>query len=167
MRNTSKPSGINSVPPPRPGSGPIEIVDHYLAGYEREFREARRTVKRRASRVTITTSILTGLVAVLGSVSAVLANDLASGLLAVATTATSATVAVLLAWNDHFHHRELWIQRSEILAEINSLQRRFAARATLPWYRRRSKDAQAQAALRELEGILGRDLATWTRIQSR
>ncbi|MEV8168838.1 SLATT domain-containing protein [Microbacterium paraoxydans] len=167
MRKNSAPSGIDSVPPPPSGSSLSQIVDHYLDGYERQFRKARRTVKRRASGVTIAASILTGLVAVLGSISAVLATDWWSGGLAVATTLTSATVTVLTAWNDHFRHRELWIQRSAVLAQINELRRSFAARAISPWYRRTSTRAEARAVLAELNKILRQDLETWTKIQSR
>ncbi len=167
MRKSSAPSGIDSVPPPPPGSSASQIVDHYLGGYESHFKRARRTVKRRASGVTIAASTLTGLVAVLGSISAVLATDWLSGGLAVATTLSSATVAVLLAWNDHFHHRELWIQRSAVLAQINELRREFAARTTLPWYRRASTRAEARAVLADLNKILREDLETWNKIQSR
>ncbi|WP_146115204.1 SLATT domain-containing protein [Microbacterium sp. MYb66] len=167
MAKDSAPSGIDSVPPPSPGLSPSQIVEHYLDGYEQNFKRARRTVKRRASSVTIAASLLTGVVAVLGSISAVLATDWWSGGVAVATTLTSATVAVLLAWNDHFHHRELWIQRSAVLAQINDLRRGFAARKTRPWYRRATERAEANAALETLGDILREDLETWTRIQGR
>jgi hypothetical protein len=167
MGKNSVPSGIDSVEPPPFGSSPSQIVEHYLAGYEKHFKRARRTVKRRASGVTIAASVLTGAVAVLGSISAVLATDWWSGGIAVATTLLSAAVAVLLAWNDHFRHRELWIQRSAVLSQINDLRRGFAARTTLPWYRRGSAHAEARAALGELNDILRQDLATWTKIQGR
>lgn len=167
MAKGSMPSGIDSVPPPPDGSSPSQIVEHYLAGYEQHFRRARRTVKRRSSGVTIAASVLTGVVAVLGSISAVLATDWWSGGVAVLTTLASATVAVLLAWNDHFHHRELWIQRSAVLAEINALRRGFAARKTAPWYQRVTTRAEASAALKELDEILRQDIETWSKIQSR
>jgi len=167
MIEDSAPSGIDSVPPPPPGSSPSQIVEHYLDGYEQHFKRARRTVKRRASGVTVAASILTGAVAVLGSISAVLATDWWSGGLAVATTLASAAVTVLLAWNDHFHHRELWMQRSTVLAQINELRRSFAARTTRPWYKRGSDRAEASAALDGLGEILRQDLETWITIQSR
>lgn len=167
MAKQIAPSGIDSVSPPPPGLSPYQIVEHYLNGYELHFKRARRTVKRRASRVTIVVSLLTGLVAVLGSVSAVLAADFWSGVVAILTTLASATVAVLLAWNDHFHHRELWIQRSAVLAQINDLRRRFAARTTRPWYERRSERVEASAALKDLAEILREDLESWTLIQRR
>ncbi|GAA1780761.1 hypothetical protein GCM10009748_12740 [Agromyces lapidis] len=132
MVRASEPSGIDSVPLPPGGSTPTELVEHYLAGYEAQYKKARRTAKRRASRVTIAVAVLTGGVAVLGAVSAVLSDDVTSGVLAVATTLTSAVIAVLLAWNDHSHHRELWVQRSTVLAELNGLRRRFLLRSSLP-----------------------------------
>ncbi len=166
VRDTT-PSGIDSVLPPPPGSSPSQIVEHYLGGYELQFKRARRTVKRRASAVTIAVSVLNGVVAVFGSISAVLATDWWSGGVAIATTLTSATVAVLLAWNDHFHHRELWIQRSTVLARMNDLRRTYAARAVSPWYGRRSERAEASVALQRLEEILHEDLETWTKIQGK
>lgn len=167
MAKSSEPSGINSVEPPPPGSSPAQTVEHYLAGYEAQFKRARRTVKRRASGVTIWASILTGVVAVFGSISAVLSTDWISAAVAIATTVVSAAVAVLLAWNDHFHHRELWIQRSEVLAEINVLRRRFAMRSSLPWYMRRAEDRDAVATLEALNEVLQEDLKSWKRIQNR
>ena len=167
MRKASQPSGIDSVSPPEPGASPTEIAEHYLAKYEDQFKAARRTVKRRASGVTISASVMTGLVAVLGAISAVLAGDALSIAVAIATTLLSATVSVLLAWNDHFHHRELWIQRSAVLAELNELRRDYASRTTRPWYRRRRERAEAAMALNELSAILRRDLESWKRIQGR
>lgn len=167
MANPSEPSGINSVEPPPAGSSPAQTVEHYLAGYEAQFKRARRTVKRRASRVTIWASILTGLIAVLGSISAVLSTDWISAAVAIATTLVSSVVAALLAWNDHFHHRELWIQRSEVLAEINVLRRRFAMRSSLPRHMRRAEDRDAVATLEALNEVLQNDLESWKRIQNR
>lgn len=165
MRNPSRPSGIDSVSPPTPGSSPSSVADHYITQYELQFKRARRTVKRRASGVTIAASILTGSVAVLGAVSAVLAGDGLSIAVALLTTALSSTVTVLLAWNDHFHHRELWIQRSNVLAEINELRRSYSAREALPWPARRSERVAARDALDQLNAILRRDLESWRRIQ--
>ncbi|QHC64572.1 SLATT domain-containing protein [Rathayibacter festucae] len=165
MSDQSEPSGIDSVGPPPAGSTPAETVEHYLSGYEAEFKKARRTVKRRSSAVTIAASVLTGLVAVLGCISAVLATDWISGGVAVGTTLSSATIAVLLAWNEHFHHRELWIQRSAVLADVNSVRRRFAARSARPWYKRRTEAVDSKEALDELDSILKDDIRTWTSIQ--
>lgn len=167
MGRKSEPSGIDSVGPPPLGSSPADIAEHYLRGYEEQFKKARRTVKRRASGVTIAASILTGVVAALGSLSAVLASDWISGGLAVLTTITSAAIAVLLAWNEHFHHRELWIQRSAILAEINEQRREFTARRTLRWPARRSLRVESHSAMEQLTETLRRDLVEWTTIQGR
>ncbi|MFG6445855.1 hypothetical protein ACFXQA_11360 [Microbacterium sp. P07] len=96
-----------------------------------------------------------------------MATDWFSATIAIATTTVSAAIAVLLAWNDHFHHRDLWIQRSEVLGEINVVRRRFAMRSSLPWYLRRPADAEAVAALQELKDALTQDLQSWKRIQGR
>ncbi len=117
--------------------------------------------------MTVAIAILTGALAVLGSIGALLSADWLSASIAIATTVISATVSVLLAWNDHFHHRELWIQRSTVLAEINSLHRRYAVNSKQPWYMRRAANTEAAITLRKLDKILERDLESWTQIQTR
>lgn len=115
-------SGVRSPEPPAADLSRAEVLDHYLEGWEAEYARARRVVKRRASLVTIWTTSLSGLVAVFGAVSAALATDLWVEVISVMTTAASATAAVLLAWNAHFHHAELWVQRSGVLSQLQALR---------------------------------------------
>lgn len=158
-------SGLNPPPKPPTAASSLEAVDHYVSWWEDEFARARRTVKRRAALVTIWTSILTGLIAVLGAASAALSANPWVDVFGIATTAASATSAVLVTWNQHFHHRELWIQRSAVLHELQNLRRQYETMSRARWYNRRSPDRLARTIDRKLRSILASDLASWVKIQ--
>jgi hypothetical protein len=166
MRRQSAPSGINSVEPPAKGSLPHQAIEHYLNGYELQYKDARRVAKKRASRVTLAIAILTGCLTTLGSFGALLATDAISAGIAVTTTVVSAAIAVLLAWNDHFHHRQLWIQRSGVLAQLNELRRDYAFESAQAGPRGVPSRRVSERAMRHLNDILADDLDEWRQIQT-
>lgn len=67
-----------------------------------------------------TVAIGTGLVSVSGATPAALASDVWLDVLGIAIAAVGATVGVVSAWDAHFQHRELWIQKTQTLK--NSLK---------------------------------------------
>lgn len=153
-------SGVRPPPKPPEGSRPEEVFDFYLTHWEGELARARRVVKKRASRAAIWTTALTGVTAVLGAVTVAASSDLVVDVIGVVVTISASASAVIVTWNEHFHHRELWIQRSAALNELQALRRRFELRKG-----KRCSSRKAMSLSRELEEILGRDLASWTRIQ--
>lgn len=161
----SVPSGVSGPPRPPEDATSLQVVDHYVAWWEKEYARARRVVKKRASGVIISTSALTGFIAILGATSAALSSNVWIDVIGVATTAASALSAVLVAWDQHFHHRELWIQRSAVLHKLQLLRGDYEIASRLPWYRRRSHDRLAERLMNELQVVLSSDLETWARIQ--
>jgi hypothetical protein len=164
--DSDEPDGLRGPKPvPNDVDSSLAAMLHYLDWWEKDYARARRVVKKRAALVTIWTNVLTGIVAVLGAISAALSNDPWMDLAAILTTAASATTAVLFAWNEHFHHKELWIQRSRVLSELQSLRREYESLSRQK-QRRRSQDRLAKRLRTELRTVLGEDLQTWTSIQS-
>lgn len=165
MKWRSRPSGVVGPAPPPANLSALETVAYYLSHWETEFTRARRTVKRRAARVTIATTLLTGAVAVLGSLSASLSDDIRIDVIGIATTAASAASAVLVAWNEHFHHRELWVQRSEMLNELQSLRMQYELLTRQHPRVGRKRDHEAKELMNRLRELLRRDLDSWANIQ--
>ena len=163
--STDGPSGVKAPEWADKGLDGLEAVGYYIFEWEKTYANARRVVKRRASKVTIWTTVITGAVAILGALSAALSDNLWVDLIGVSTTAASATAAVLLAWNQHFHHRELWVQRSGVLNEIQNLRLKYELASRRPWFQRPTKAHLARTLNAELQQILARDLESWTQIQ--
>jgi hypothetical protein len=161
----SKPSGVGRVPPPSEELSVTQSADYYIAAYEEQYRRARRVAKKRSSGTATAVSILSGCTTVLGAGGAFFSSDLPSAIIAILVTTLSASVAALNAWNNHFHHRELWLQRSTVLAEISQLRRDFSMRTRLGRWNRHSDDWEAKTAMEKLDAILRRDLESWTQIQ--
>lgn len=152
-------------PPKQPDQEePLDAMFYYLGWWETEFNRTRKVVKGRAAKVTIWTTILTGMVAILGAVSAALSNGPWPNAIAICTTAASATTAVLLAWNEHFHHKDLWIQRSQVLNELQTVRIEYE-RASREAKTRLSRKRLARKLNKRLTMILGKDVHDWKSIQ--
>ena len=140
-------------PDPQPDADELATVLHYLNWYEMEFTRGRLKMKRRASRVVVWNSILTGLVAVVGAVTTY------SGLawLGVVSAALAGMMGVITSWDALFRHRELWILRSITLSELQALKRRIRFDVA----RGADRSSIAIDGIQELERILAEDLDNW------
>lgn len=156
--------GLRAPTRPDPKLKSLDAMFYYLDWWEREFNRTRKVVKRRAAKVTIWTTVLTGLVAVFGAISASISNNPLQDLIAICTTGASATTAVLLAWNEHFHHKDLWIQRSQVLHQLQSLRIEYE-RASREAKSRRARHRLAQALSAHLTAVLAKDVEDWKSIQ--
>lgn len=150
----SRESGLRNPGPPPEGSSAFEVAMHYLRFFESDFARARRVVKGRARNVTIWAAVLTASIAVVGALTAV------SGLawLGLVSTAAAGAVTVIERWDAMFRHREMWVQRSAVTAELQKL-RRWAEfwRAT-----EGGTEQVGKRILDRLEEIMGEDLSSWT-----
>ncbi|WP_344013494.1 DUF4231 domain-containing protein [Microbacterium natoriense] len=156
--------GLRPPSRPDPKLKSLDAMFHYLDWWEQEFNRTRKVVKRRAAKVTIWTTALTGAIAVLGAISASISNNPLQDLIAICTTAASATTAVLLAWNEHFHHKDLWIQRSQVLHQLQNLRIDYE-RASRETKSRRARKRLAQNLSEHLKAVLAKDVQDWKSIQ--
>jgi hypothetical protein len=150
-------SGLRLPVPPPPGADAFDIAMHYLANYEADYGRARRVVKSRASNVVVGVATANGLIAVVGVAVAV------SGWswLGLVTAGLAGTVGVLSAWDGLFRHRELWVQRSLILGQLQATQREARLRVALG----EDRDIVAKDSMTALNGVLAEDLVTWAEIR--
>lgn len=161
---TDNTDGLRAPTRPGPKLQSLDVAFYYLDWWEREFNRTRKVVKRRAAKVTIWTTVLTGIVAVFGAISASISNNPLQDLIAICTTGASATTAVLLAWNEHFHHKDLWIQRSQVLHQLQSLRIEYE-RASREAKSRRARQRLARALNERLTAVLAEDVEDWKSIQ--
>jgi hypothetical protein len=143
------------------GTPPLDVIGSHLEHWIFEYSRGRVIVKRRAARVLIVTTLITGVIAVLGGVSALLAGDnFPVQVIGLVTTALSATSAVLLAWDGYFRHRDLWSQRSVILNRLEALRLKYELA-------REDGTADHNALGDELTEILDLALRSWLQIQGK
>ncbi|CAH0256372.1 hypothetical protein SRABI98_03387 [Microbacterium sp. Bi98] len=156
--------GLRPPSRPDPMLKSLDAMFYYLEWWEGEFNRTRKVVKRRAAKVIIWTTVLTGMIAVFGAISASASNNLLQDLIAICTTAASATIAVLLAWNEHFHHKDLWIQRSQVLHELQTIRIEYE-RASREAKSRRARRRLATNLSTQLKRVLAQDVRDWKGIQ--
>lgn len=153
-------SGLRPIPAPSKGASSLEIAEHYLKQYESEFIRARQTVKSRARLAVWFSAIGAGSIGLLGAVSAAFATSLIPSVIGIVTALVGGSVAAVAAWDSHFHHKELWVQRSLVL---NDLQRvRVRHEHSLSSGARPSK--VAKSTLVDLDDIMRRDVRAWSKI---
>ncbi len=153
--------GVSPVVMTPKGTPPIDVLGLHIAHWTDEYSRGRVIVKRRAARVLLGTTLITGIIAVLGSTSALLAGDnLPVQIIGVATTALSALSAVLVAWDEHFRHRDLWAQRSKVLNQLGTLQLDYELA-------RESPSPDIASMTERLDQILETALKSWLQIQGR
>lgn len=152
-------SGIQPPGPPDSAvAGPFEVVRHYVDSYAAEFKRTRSKVKRRARNATIASISLTGLITVVGAADAAFNGSL----FGVTTATLGALAAVVAAWDRLFKHREHWIQKTPVLAQLQELQRDMALKqAKHPG----DADRFADEALQRLDAILKADVDTWMQLR--
>jgi hypothetical protein len=156
-RRKKEPTGLRMPPSAPPGSDACEVAEHYLAFHENDFYRARSEVKKRSRRVVVGSAVLSGLIAVTGA-SIGIWNVPQLG---IATTAFAGLAGVLAAWDGHFRHRELWIQRSQVLGQLQMLRREFDLSLALG----EDRAKLGSWTLERLNGILQGDLETWLEIR--
>ncbi|GIG58782.1 hypothetical protein Lfu02_31540 [Longispora fulva] len=142
---------------PPVGTDPLDIALHYLDFYVQEYARARAVVKGRASRVVIGTAGANGLIALLGALIAVMNAPW----LGVVSAGLAGFVSVIVAWDGMFRHRDLWVQRTMMLAQLQALKR-------VTELRRASGDDRqtlAQTCMQQLNEILNEDLSTWAELR--
>lgn len=150
-------SGLHSPEPPPEGADTLEISLHYLTFYRNEYQRSRVVVKTRAKRVVVWTAVANGLIAVVGAAVAVFDAPW----LGLASTGLAASIGVLTAWDGLYRHREMWVQRSVILGQLQALLR------TTELRRAEGADRKtlARGTMRHLNAILEEDLEAWTSLR--
>jgi hypothetical protein len=133
-------SGLHSPEPPPEGADTLEISLHYLTFYRNEW-----------------TAVANGLIAVVGAAVAVFDAPW----LGLASTGLAASIGVLTAWDGLYRHREMWVQRSVILGQLQALLR------TTELRRAEGADRKtlARGTMRHLNAILEEDLEAWTSLR--
>lgn len=138
--------------------GSLEVVLTYLKYYQQLFAERRTIVKSRAKFAVVATAAANSAIAVVGAIVTLTGW---SGL-AIASTALAGVIAVIAAWDGHFRHRDLWVQRSVVLQQLEEVLRdtqiRKRASAT-------NSDSLAEEAMAALDRILKDDIDTWASIR--
>lgn len=150
-------SGLRVPADPPHDATPYDIAMHYLKYFEAEFSRTRRVVKGRARNVTISTAVLTALIAVTGSVTAVL--NLAW--LGIFSAAIAGAATVIERWDALFRHREMWVQRSATVSKLQKLRRE----AEFWRAREGATDEVGQRVLARLEEILSQEMESWSSIR--
>ncbi|WP_067884437.1 SLATT domain-containing protein [Nocardia vaccinii] len=150
-------SGLHSPESPPAGADTLAISLHYLTFYRNEYQRSRVVVKTRAKRVVVWTAVANGLIAVVGAAVAVFQAPW----LGLASTALAASIGVLTAWDGLYRHREMWVQRSVILGQLQALLRTTELRRAEGG----DHDALARETMRHLNAILEEDLEAWTSLR--
>lgn len=145
------------MPPPPEGAKPVDVMAAAISHWKAEYVNARLSAKRRAAFVVTATTAASGLIAILGALTGIFSTDLGPKIFSVVTTAAGAFSSALIAWNEHFRHRDLWVIRSTTVAELEQLQLEFdLARAA------RKVDSDFFSA--KLNKILHNALDAWIQI---
>jgi len=129
---------------------------HYLRFYVGDYARARRVVKSRLRRHVVWTASANGGIAVAGTAVAVWEQPW----LGLVSTALAGLIGVLAAWDSLARHRELWIQRAAVLAELLAIKRDLELANAAGEDRR-------EAGLRGMERLnvaLSRDHETWAEV---
>lgn len=150
-------SGVGALPEIPRNSDSTTTFSLYLSHWQREISHARSVVKARARSVAVLAAAGSGVVAIFGAIAAAFATAPVPIVFGLLSTAVSSAVAVLVVWDQHFHHRELWIQRTQILNDLQRLRMRFE-------FEKPDDDGVAEF-MGALQSILVRDQETWAAIQ--
>ena len=97
----------------------LDTAISYLTYYRSEFVNRRRAVKRRAWIAVVATATFNAGIAVVGAVVTLTRWSR----LGIVSTVLAGAVAVVAAWDGHFRHRDLWVQRSLILQQLEQALR--------------------------------------------
>ncbi len=143
-------------PPPVEGDA-FDVAYHYLSYQERNYGRASAQVKWRAKAAVVWTAAANGAIALLGGVTALL-NAPWIGLI---STGIAGAVGVVAAWDAHFRHRQLWIQRSLVLGDLQTLKRNVElARAV-----NEDRNDIAHWCMSGLNSVLADDRTAWAEIR--
>ena len=151
-------SGLRSPGEPPANARSIEVSKHYLDFYQADYARARQVVKSRANFVAVAAAALNGLIAVVGAAVAVFAQPW----LGLVSTLLASAIAVLMAWDGLFRHREMWIQRSAVLGELQALSRATNFRIATG----EDEELVASNCMIRLNAILESDLTSWTQLRA-
>ncbi|MBF6171889.1 SLATT domain-containing protein [Nocardia blacklockiae] len=150
-------TGLHSPQSPPPDADPLGISLHYLHLFRDEYERSRFVVKTRAKQVVVWTAVANGLIAVLGTAIAVYDAPW----LGLLSTGLAASIGVITAWDGLYRHREMWVQRSVILGQLQTLLRSTELRQATG----EDRDVLARETMRELNEILEEDLEAWTSLR--
>lgn len=156
-RARSRSTGLHTPPSPPGDADALDISLHYLGFYRDEFERTRVVVKTRARRVVVWTAAANGLIAVLGTAVAVFSAPW----LGLFSTALAASIGVMSAWDGLYRHREMWVQRSVILGQLQAMLRTVELRRA----QGADRDLLAAQTMAHLNEILADDLEAWTSLR--
>lgn len=156
-----KPSGIDLPKDPPSDADAFDTVLFYLRHYEAEFGRARRVVKRRASSALIAAGVGNTFVVVIGGVVTAWS---ALSWLGIVSSGLAASVAAVLAWDNHFQHEALWVQRSLVLQKLHEIRRNaeVASKSVMA-----PRQDIAESTLAEMNVVLRQDIESWSDIRHR
>ncbi|WP_227979250.1 SLATT domain-containing protein [Nocardia spumae] len=150
-------SGLHSPQSPPADADALAVSLHYLVHYRNEYERSRLVVKTRAKRVVVWTAVANGIIAVLGT--AIAAFD--APWIGLLSTGLAASIGVITAWDGLYRHREMWVQRSVILGQLQALLRGVELRRA----QHEDPDRLAREAMVQLNAILEEDLEAWTSLR--
>jgi hypothetical protein len=156
-RSARRSSGLHSPESPPPNADALGISLHYLAFYRDEYERSRVVVKTRAKRVVVWTAVANGLIAVAGTAVAVFQAPW----LGLLSTGLAASIGVITAWDGLYRHREMWVQRSVILGQLQALLRTVELRQA----EGEDRNLLARETMLQLNEILEDDLEAWTSLR--
>ena len=117
-------SSIGELPNPPSEAKPIDVCQLYVDHYLLQFGRARQTVKNRAKGVVLGTALAGAGIAVVSVMTAVVDWSW----LPIVSAVLAGAVTVLSAWDGHFRHKDLWVQRTEVVSRLQELKRNVVVR---------------------------------------
>ncbi|MBF6329195.1 SLATT domain-containing protein [Nocardia transvalensis] len=153
----SRSTGLRSPSAPPADADALGIGLYYLGFYRDEYDRSRLVVKSRAERVVVWTAVANGLIAVLGTAIAVFSAPW----LGLVSTGLAASIGVLAAWDGMYRHREMWVQRSVILGQLQALLRNIELRQA----QGEDRNVLARETMLHLNAILEEELEAWTALR--
>jgi hypothetical protein len=115
-------------------------------------------VKKRAMIAVVATATFNAGIAVVGAI-VTLTGWSGLGLI---STLLAGAVAVVAAWDGHFRHRDLWVQRSLILQQLEQALRDAEIKRRIP---KLNWDDLALEAMTALDRILKEEIDSWASIR--
>jgi len=158
MGRSSGGLSVGELPIPPQDAKLIDVCTLYLDHYIRFFSRARQIVKYRSKLVVLGTALSGAVIAVVSVMTALVDWPW----LALVSAVLAGAVTVMSAWDGHFRHKELWVQRTEVVSQLQELKRTVTTRLA-------SGDDPSKVGLdglRRLDQILSYDMATWKGLRS-
>ncbi|PJE05701.1 MAG: hypothetical protein CK429_29190 [Mycobacterium sp.] len=149
--------GIHTPKPPEGEDAEDELTMalYYIRHYLDDFTHGRDVNKRKAKYVTVGSACANAAIVIVGALTTLTSWPV----LGVVSASIAGLISIVAAWEEILSNRELWIRRSETVLQLNELDRRYRVLAL----NGQERAALAQAALDELNAVLGAHTRGWTK----